>query len=69
VHFPYHISFGGHQILLHVITEILAFFIGYRYYIRLKKKTADTISHENRLYIIAGAAFGALIGSRLLGGL
>jgi phosphatidylglycerol:prolipoprotein diacylglycerol transferase len=49
--------------------ELLAYFAGFRYYLFLKKKKGDLISAENRIWIIIGAVFGALIGSRLLGGL
>jgi len=47
--------------------EYLAFFLGFRYYIFLRKKNTDTISTTNRLSIIIGAIFGAFIGSRFFG--
>lgn len=49
--------------------EVLAFFIGFRYFLYLKKKKGDIIESDNRTWIIIGAIFGALIGSRLVGGL
>jgi phosphatidylglycerol---prolipoprotein diacylglyceryl transferase len=49
-----------------MITELLSFTIGYWYYRSLRKKISDPISDLNRLLIIAGAAAGALFGSRLL---
>lgn len=52
---------------LHLIFEYLAFFIAFRYYTFLKKKNTDSISSNNRLSIILGAAIGALIGSRFIG--
>ena len=67
--FPYHIVIGHSYILLHSITELLAYFVGFRYYLFLKKRNGDLISPGNRIWIIIGAIFGALIGSRLLGGL
>lgn len=67
--FPVSISFFGNEILLHTILEWLSYFIGYRYYIYLRKKKNDLISTDNRTYIFVGALLGGLIGSRLIGGL
>jgi phosphatidylglycerol---prolipoprotein diacylglyceryl transferase len=69
MHFPVEISFGNNKLPLHAITEIAAFFIGYRYYSYLRKKQGDIIVSENRLWILIGAIFGALLGSRLVGAL
>jgi phosphatidylglycerol:prolipoprotein diacylglycerol transferase len=44
-------------------------FIGFRYFLYLRKKSGDTIHTEQRVWIIIGAIFGALLGSRLVGGL
>lgn len=66
--FPVAIRIFGSSVLLHVIFEFLAFFIGFRYYLFLRKKAGDRISAESRMWIITGAIFGALIGSRLVGG-
>jgi len=52
-----------------MIMETLAFFIGFRYFLYLRKKTGDQLSSSGRIWIILGAIFGALIGSRLIGGL
>jgi len=52
-----------------MVTEIASFFIAFRFYLYLKRKQGDRISGMNRLYILLGATLGALLGSRLLGGL
>lgn len=57
----------GTKINIHLILEYLAFFIAFRYYIRMRKLTIDQISNRNRLSIILGAIVGAFIGSRLIG--
>ena len=57
----------GYEINIHLILEYLAFFLGYRYYIFLRKRTTDTIETTNRLSIILGAAIGAFLGSRMVG--
>nr|WP_294794307.1 prolipoprotein diacylglyceryl transferase family protein [uncultured Mucilaginibacter sp.] len=65
--FPIDIHIGRSAIPLHLIFETLAYFIGYRYYAYLRKHQLDAISNQNRLYIFIGAAFGAFIGSHLVG--
>jgi phosphatidylglycerol---prolipoprotein diacylglyceryl transferase len=57
----------GIKLNIHLVLEYLAFFIAFRYYIFLRKKSTDLISNNNRLSIILGAILGALIGSRLIG--
>ena len=52
---------------IHLIFEYIAFFLAYRYYAYLRKGQTDAISSLNRLSIIIGAAFGALLGSRVIG--
>lgn len=69
MHFPFSISIGTYSVSLHGIFEFLAFFIAFRYFIYLRKKQTDIIDTNNRTWIIIGATFGALIGSRLVGGL
>ena len=67
MHFPVNIPIGRSFIPVHFVCETLAYFLGYRYYIYLRRHTIDHISAENRLIIFIGAAFGALIGSHLVG--
>ena len=67
--FPVSISIGHTSIYLHAILETLAFIIGFRYFLYLRKKKGDGINTSHRIWIVIGAIFGALIGSRLVGGL
>lgn len=69
MHFPVSIHLFGQSILLHVVLETGAFFVGFRYYLYLKKRQPDRISADNRIWILIGAMAGALLGSRLVGGL
>ncbi len=55
------------DIHLHLIFEILAYSIGYRFYVFLRNKSHDLISDEGRLWIFIGAAAGAFLGSHILG--
>lgn len=64
---PFEPSIFGVKVNIHLVLEYLAFFIGFRYYIYLKKRVVDPISGTNRLSIIIGAVFGALAGSRIMG--
>lgn len=57
-----------HQIL-HLIFEVGAFALGYAYFQRLRAGKGDPIADEKRVWIIIGAAAGALLGSRILGAL
>ncbi len=69
MHFPVEFTVGSSKVLLHGILEPLAYFIGFRYFLLLRKKNGDVIGSSNRIWIIIAAIFGALIGSRLVGGL
>jgi len=64
---PFEPILFGLKINIHLILEYLAFFIGFRYYVHLKKRVQDPISNKNRLSIILGAIVGAFVGSRLIG--
>lgn len=52
---------------VHLVMEYLAFFIAFRYYLRLRRRSNDPIPDKNRLSILVGAIFGALAGSRIAG--
>lgn len=67
MHFPVTISLGNSPVPLHLIFETLAYFIGYRYYVHVRKHNRDTINDVNRLYIFIGAAIGAFVGSHVVG--
>lgn len=64
---PFEPTILGIKVNIHLVLEYLAFFIAFRYYVRLRKLTSDQISKNNRLSIILGAIIGAFIGSRLIG--
>ncbi len=64
---PFELQLFDYNINIHLVLEYLAFFIAFRYYMFLRRKSNDIISSNNRLSIILGAALGALIGSRLVG--
>jgi phosphatidylglycerol---prolipoprotein diacylglyceryl transferase len=67
--FPFTIEIGTTKILWHVVLETLGLFAGFRYFLYIRKKHKDSIPDSNRIWILIGATFGALLGSRLIGGL
>lgn len=67
--FPWQLEIGSVQIPYHVILETAGIFIGFRYFLYLRSKKNDIIPTSNRLWILIGAIFGSVIGSRLIGGL
>ena len=67
--FPVYINLFSLHLPLHAVTETLGMFIGFRYFLYLRKKQGDGIVSGNRMWAIIGAIFGALFGSRLLGAL
>ncbi len=67
VDFPVYFRLFGLEINPHLVFEILAYSLGFRYYLWLRRHTTDLISTSDRLWIFIGAAAGGFIGSRLLG--
>lgn len=67
MNFPINLHIGSLVIDSHLIFEILAYSIGFKYYTYLRKKEVDLIDESNRLWIFIGAATGGLIFSRILG--
>lgn len=52
---------------LHTVFETLAYTLGYALYRRNRSRSGDFLPEEQRWAIIAAAAIGALLGSRILG--
>jgi len=67
--FPVTVHLFNQPVLLHGIMEALGIFVGFRYYLFLRRRKGDVINSSNRIWILIGATFGALIGSHLLGSL
>lgn len=67
--FPVEIHVLSYGIPLHAVMETAGFFLGFRYFLYLRKRQRDQIETTNRAWIILGAIFGAVLGSRLVGGL
>ncbi len=67
--FPLSIQAFGYPIQIHAVTEVLSMFIGFRVFLYLRKRSGDFLNDEHRIWVVIAAAFGALVGSRLIGGL
>ncbi|WP_151088261.1 prolipoprotein diacylglyceryl transferase [Hymenobacter baengnokdamensis] len=65
--YPVELAWGNFHLPVHLLCEVLAYSLGYRFYTILRARTADRISDHGRQWIFVGAATGALLGSRLLG--
>jgi phosphatidylglycerol---prolipoprotein diacylglyceryl transferase len=65
--YPVTLNIGEAHIHLHVFFEIIAYTIGFQYYLRVRKKSVDLISDDHRLWIFIGAAFGGFLGSHFWG--
>jgi phosphatidylglycerol:prolipoprotein diacylglycerol transferase len=66
VHFPVVYSIGGLSISAHLLFEVLGYGVAYAVYRWLRKNRNEILLANDRLTVIAGAAVGALAGSRLL---
>ena len=66
--FPVYIHLFSVNLLLHTVMEVLGMGIGFRYFLYLRKKQGDVLDPDKRRLIVLGAIFGALLGSRLVGG-
>ena len=64
-----YVSLFSVSVPLHSVMETLGMFLGFRYFLYLRKQQGDRLQDNNRLWVIIGAIFGAVFGSRLLGAL
>jgi len=55
--------------VIHFLLETLGIILALTYYARLRKEKPDPINDDHRLTLLIAATFGAVLGSRLLGGL
>ncbi len=66
---PVYFDIFGFSISAHLLFEMLAYSVGFQIYLRTRRKWKhDPLPFEKNLWIILGAIFGALFGSKLLNG-
>ena len=64
--FPLYLRFGGFRIHPHWIFETLAYAVAFQVYLALRRRNGDSIDLASRWWVIAAAAVGAVLGSKLL---
>ena len=65
MHFPVYLHVGSLRLHPHWIFETLAYAVAFQVYLRLRRR-GDPIDASGRWWVIAAAAMGAVIGSKLL---
>jgi phosphatidylglycerol---prolipoprotein diacylglyceryl transferase len=66
VSFPVYLHFGFLRIHPHWFFEALAYIVSFRIYLLLRRRRGDAIPNADRWWVIAAAAVGATVGSKLL---
>jgi prolipoprotein diacylglyceryltransferase len=66
VHFPVVLHLGPFAVAPHQPMEMLGAFLGFRIYLRLRRRAGDPLPAERRLVVLAAAIVGAALGSKLL---
>lgn len=66
LNFPVFLELGPYRLHPHVVFELLAYFVGFRLYLRDRKRRGDFLDRPRRWWVIAAAAAGAALGARLL---
>ena len=64
--FPVYLRLGPVSIHPHWVFESLAYLVGFRVYLQLRKAQGDALNDETRGWVIAAAILGAALGSKLL---
>lgn len=64
--FPVVLHLGSLTIAPHQPLEMLGAFLGFRLYLRLRRRAGDPLPAERRLIVLAAAVVGAALGSKLL---
>ena len=66
-HFPVILNFWGWPVPIHPVCDLLAYFLGFRFYLYLRKRApGPRLSGEQNAWIFVGCIFGALIGAKVL---
>ena len=64
--FPVYLHLGAFRLHPHLAFETLAYAVAFRVYLGLRKRIGDALDDANRWWVIAAAAFGAALGSKML---
>jgi phosphatidylglycerol---prolipoprotein diacylglyceryl transferase len=64
--FPVYLHVGPFSIHPHLLFEMLAYALGFRLYLELRRAQGDRLADADRWWVIAAAAIGAVAGSKIL---
>jgi phosphatidylglycerol---prolipoprotein diacylglyceryl transferase len=64
--FPVYLHFGPLSIHPHLLFEALAYTLGFRLYLELRRQHGDCVEDFHRWWVIAAAAIGAVVGAKFL---
>jgi phosphatidylglycerol:prolipoprotein diacylglycerol transferase len=64
VHLPLYLHVGPWTLHAHTVFELLAYFVGFRLYLRQRRSRGDVIGGYERWWLVAAAIAGGAIGSR-----
>src|SRR5471030_1346848 len=67
MHLPVVFHVFGLSLPAHLVLESLAYIIGFRLYLYLRKRQNDTLDDASRLTVLIGAIVGAAVTSKALG--
>lgn len=67
LHFPLVFHILGLALPAHLVFETLAYAVGFRLYLWLRKRQTDRIDDQAQLVVLTGGIVGAGLGSKLLG--
>ena len=64
--FPAYLRVGSLVLHPHQVFETLAWAVGFLVYFRARRRAADVVSPQHRLWVVVAAVLGGLAGSRML---
>src|SRR6266545_693384 len=64
--FPADLRLGTLTLHPHPVFEMLAYIVGFSAYLRERRRTGDVVATRERVFVVAAAVFGGIVGSRLL---
>jgi len=64
--FPVYIPVGAFKLHPHLVFETAAYAVAFRAYLLMRKRVGDALDDADRWWMIAAAAMGAVLGSKVL---
>ncbi len=64
--FPLYLHIGSIRVHPHLLFEALGYTVGFRVYLEMRRQRGDQLHDFHRWWVIAAAAIGAVLGSKVL---